>query len=88
MRKSQYSKRYQRFREALKAARLAANLTQAEAAALLKRPQSFVSKCESGERRVDIVEFTEFCRAYNLSPDSIWQVIDNHTTGKDRREGP
>ena len=30
----------------------------------LRRPQSFVSKCESGERRVDVVELTGFADLY------------------------
>jgi transcriptional regulator with XRE-family HTH domain len=51
-----YSSRYQKFLEMLKQARLDANLSQVEVAARLEKPQSYVSKCESGERRVDIVE--------------------------------
>jgi hypothetical protein len=39
-------------------------MTQAEAAKALKSPQSFVSKCESGERRVDIVELERFAKLY------------------------
>jgi hypothetical protein len=35
-----------------------------EVAQRLGRPQSFVSKCESGERRVDVVELAEFARLY------------------------
>jgi hypothetical protein len=41
-----------------------AGLTQVEAARALKRPQSFVSKCESGERRVDVIELEAFARLY------------------------
>ena len=56
--------KYRRFVERLKAARKAAGLTQAEVARRLGRPQSYVSKSESGERRVDVVELSEFARLY------------------------
>ena len=39
-------------------------LTQAEVARRLHRTQAFVSKCESGERRVDVVELEAFARLY------------------------
>lgn len=52
--------------ERLRAARQKAGLTQAEVAARLGRPQSFVSKCESGERRVDAVELDEFAKLYRV----------------------
>jgi len=55
---------YRLFLTRLKEARLAAGLTQTEVAAKLCRPQSFLSKCESGERRVDVVELMEFARLY------------------------
>lgn len=51
-----HSPRYRQFLKKLRAARLDAGLTQQEAARALRKPQSFVSKCESGERRVDVVE--------------------------------
>ena len=35
-----------------------------EVAQRLRKPQSFVSKCESGERRVDVVEVERFAEIY------------------------
>ena len=75
MRNSVYTKRYARFLHALKKARLSAKLTQLEAAKLLKQHQSFVSKCESGERRVDAVELDEFCKIYNIGIERIFKII-------------
>jgi transcriptional regulator with XRE-family HTH domain len=48
----------------LKAARRAAGLTQADTARALDQPQSYVSKCESGERRIDPVELEQFAKLY------------------------
>jgi transcriptional regulator with XRE-family HTH domain len=62
--RSLHSARYRRFLKQLRQARLDADLTQAEVAAALRRPQSFVSKCESGERRVDVVELDDLAKLY------------------------
>ncbi len=40
--------------------------TQAEVATAIGRPQSFVAKCESGERRIDLVELAEIAALYRL----------------------
>jgi transcriptional regulator with XRE-family HTH domain len=50
----------------LRSARKSAGLTQAELARQLKRPQSFVSKYESGERRLDILELRDICNALGI----------------------
>jgi transcriptional regulator with XRE-family HTH domain len=63
-RPSFHSARYRAFLRLLKQARLDAGLTQVEVSAALGRPQSFVSKCESGERRVDVIELGEFAKLY------------------------
>lgn len=55
---------YQRMLGRLKAAREAAGLTQAVVAAHFGRPQSFVSKVEHGERRIDPLELHEFAKLY------------------------
>jgi transcriptional regulator with XRE-family HTH domain len=54
------------FRELLKEIRLKKNLTQAELAERLKQPQSYVSKVETGERRLDFVETAIVCKALDL----------------------
>ncbi len=59
-----YNRRYQLFLGRLREARDLAGLTQRDVAKKLKRPQSFVSKCESGERKVDVVELCDFVRIY------------------------
>ena len=64
MRGALHSKRYAKFRERLKAARLEANLTQTAAAERLDKPQSFIQKSESGERRVDVIELEDFAKLY------------------------
>lgn len=50
----------------LRQVRADAGLTQTDVAQRLGRPQSFVSKYESGERRLDILELREVCRAIGM----------------------
>jgi transcriptional regulator with XRE-family HTH domain len=57
----------------LKQARLNAGFTQAEVAQLLSRPQSFVSKSESGERRVDFIELRHLAKIYK-KPISFFEI--------------
>ena len=51
----------------LRTIRLEAGLRQSDLAACLGRPQSFVSKYESGERRLDLVELRQICQAVGIS---------------------
>jgi len=62
---------YGKFREVLTDARLAHNRTQSEIASRLGKPQSFVSKYESGERRLDVVEFIDVCHALDINPHTV-----------------
>jgi transcriptional regulator with XRE-family HTH domain len=61
-----YSPRYGRFRALLRKIREEAGLSQVQLAAKLGKPQTFVSKSELGERRIDFLETVEFCRACGL----------------------
>jgi DNA-binding Xre family transcriptional regulator len=51
----------------LRSVRSESGLTQAEIAERLELPQSFVSKYESGERRLDLVELRQICKALGIS---------------------
>ncbi|EAA2976609.1 XRE family transcriptional regulator [Salmonella enterica subsp. enterica serovar Tilene] len=66
-----YSNDYQLVIKALRDAQIACGITQQEVASAFGRPQSFIAKVESGERRLDVVEFVCFCRAVNVDPVSI-----------------
>lgn len=57
-----HSKDYQKFIKLLRKARAEAGLTQKQVADKLNKPQSFVSKSEFGERRVDFVELVKIAK--------------------------
>ena len=59
MTKSVFTDRYRLFLQLLIQARQEKNVTQVQLAQMLKKPQSYVSKYESGERRLDVVEFLD-----------------------------
>jgi transcriptional regulator with XRE-family HTH domain len=67
MQKSVFSTSYNQLLRKLVEARKAAGLTQTQVALMLKRPQSFVSKVENGERRIDVIELLEIARVYKIS---------------------
>lgn len=67
--------RHVSLRSALAKARKIAGLTQTELAERLKRPQSFVSKYESGERRLDVIEFLEVCKALEVRSTSLLREL-------------
>lgn len=71
MRPRRLAATYAQFRTALAKARKEAGLTQAALAAKLGRPQSFISKYESGERRLDVVEFMEVAQAVGFDASKL-----------------
>lgn len=65
---SAFPEEYRRFVKKLKAARIDAGLTQVDVAQRLERPQSFISKLETGERRIDPVELRHLAAIYGKAP--------------------
>jgi transcriptional regulator with XRE-family HTH domain len=66
MEKSIYTEEYQHFLKLLRLARREAKLTQEDMADRLRQTQSFISKCERGERRLDVIELRQFCIAMGI----------------------
>lgn len=75
MTRSLFTVKYKRFREALVGARLSKKLSQAQLAAKIRRPQSFISKYERGERRLDVIEFLQVTEALGIEPRLILEKI-------------
>jgi transcriptional regulator with XRE-family HTH domain len=71
MQKSLRSPRQQLLQTLLSAARKDRNLTQAELAERLNKPQSFVAKYENGERRIDVIELLDITVALIIQPVDI-----------------
>ena len=64
MAKSTYSREYREIIKRLREARLEAGLKQAEVAKRLGKSQSYISKIERSERRIDIVELMHLAAIY------------------------
>lgn len=73
--KSNFTRDYEAFLEVLINARKRQGLTQQAVADLLHKPQSFVSKYESGERRLDVVEFCQIAKVLGESPVTLLQEM-------------
>lgn len=76
VRKALYERSYAAFTDLLKEERRKAGLTQAMLAKKLRRPQSYVSKYERGDRRLDVIEFLEIARAIKFDPNEFLQQLD------------
>ena len=66
MSKTKFTQADDAFRKLLKELRVARNFSQSELAARLGMPQSYVSKYETGERRLDFVETVLVCEALGI----------------------
>lgn len=71
LKKSQHTKTYKILLQELKKARESAGFTQAQAAKSLGKHAPFISKIESGERRIDVLELAELCKLYDVKMAAI-----------------
>jgi len=70
--------RYKELSHFLVKKRIESGLTQSELANKIGKPQSFVSKYESFERRLDIIEFIDICIAMNTSSSLLLKEFEQH----------
>jgi transcriptional regulator with XRE-family HTH domain len=74
---------YRLLRQRIRSARRAADVTQAELAEKLGTDQSFVSKYERGERRLDVVELRAICIALGIDFVGFLSAFEQELKGKE-----
>ena len=75
MEKSVHTSEYRVLRAELKKMRASAGLSQRELAQKLEVPHSWVAKVESGERRIDLVEFCWYALACGIDPMTVFKRV-------------
>lgn len=81
MHKGLHNSGYDQFRRALVEARSSVGMTQIDLARKLGEGQDFVSKCERGVRRLDVVELRQWCRALGVPFVPFMQQLDKVLPG-------
>ena len=75
--KSNFSPEYAIFLATLRRLREDSGRTQTDVANFLKRDQSVVSKCERGERRIDVIELRDYCLAIGIRLGSFIEILES-----------
>lgn len=74
--KSTHTEQYRSLLALMRASREERGITQQELARRLGKPQSYVSKAEMGERRLDVLEFLQFMRAIEGEPLAVLRQLE------------
>ena len=85
--KSAYTDQYGVLLTIMIAARKDLGLTQQQLATLLQKPQSYVSKYERAERRLDVIEFLAISKVLKLDPCSVLRKVDSASAKAPVRRG-
>ncbi|MBE7410872.1 MAG: helix-turn-helix transcriptional regulator [Leptospiraceae bacterium] len=85
MKKTIYTKEYKIFQKLLKQARKESKLTQVEVSLKLEQPQSYISKIEAGDRRIDVIEFWRLAKIYK-KPVEYFFNFDDEVSGKTQKK--
>lgn len=86
--KTIHTEAYRTFLRRLKEARVASGKTQVQVARSLEKPQSFVSKVERGERRLDPIELKQIADLYGVKLDWLLARTIKGKRNKPRQAGP
>jgi DNA-binding XRE family transcriptional regulator len=86
MEKSIHTKEYAILRRLLREIRKSAHVTQVELAQRLGQGQSFVSKCERGELRLDVIQLRAFCCFLGTDLPTFVGKLEEQLSGRRKRE--
>jgi len=75
--KSRYQLEYKALLQQLYRLRISAGIRQSDLAELIGEPQSFISKIESGERRIDLIELRTICLALGSTLEEFIIEFEN-----------
>lgn len=76
MSKTIFTREQEKLQALLREVRQESGLSQVELAKKLNRPQSYVSKYENGERRLDVIELREVCLALNTTLSKFSKLLE------------
>lgn len=76
--KTIYQQHYHMLIQYLIQARKDAQLTQAQVAQLLGKPQSYIAKIEVKDRKLDVLEFMLLCKVLNVQASKLLEKIEIH----------
>ncbi|MCP4175460.1 MAG: helix-turn-helix transcriptional regulator [Fuerstiella sp.] len=88
MEKSVHTAEYQVVIELLREQRIAAGITQVELAEMLQQTQSFVSKMECGDCRLDIIQLRTVCELLGTSLTAFVELLETRLNKSRKRQRP